>query len=151
MKPKFTPVRPKCRPTPSLNPEAMRVVVLSHCDVARIKSVADCLSGTLRMITGNDLKQTCLKVSELSQHDMKQCLRGLLAQAPTKFTLCCSTHHYGLRVVDIDQIVTILFDFEVALSELFHHLVGKGMKEAEVRQAYEHCRQIRRKLRNPVN
>lgn len=58
----------------------------------------------------------CEDISDLTRREIAECLRDLIAQYKGGFEMCCTIHQYGLRVIDIDRIRTLLFDYEVWLS-----------------------------------
>jgi hypothetical protein len=142
------PKKPKCRPTPGLDPDRMRVVSLSKCDAERICQAAMILRSTVATVMKEKASPeiVCAPITEVPFEEMVQCVRGLRMQMPTEFELCCSEKKYFLRVRDIDTFRVLLYDFEHHIAcclpnaRLASTVLGQWIAAAE------HCRKVRYKL-----
>lgn len=146
------PKKPKCRPTPGLDPDRMRVVSLSKCDAERICQATLILRSTVSSLSRlpANPEVTCEQITEVPMETMVQCIRGLRVQMPREFALCCEEKKYFLRVRDIDTFRVLLYDFE-------HHIAcclpNARLASTGVGQwiaAAEHCRKLRYKLTPPL-
>lgn len=146
------PKKPKCRPTPALDPDRMRVVSLSKCDAEQICRAALILRSTVATVMNmkGSPEVACEQVTEVSFDDMDQCLRGLRVQMPKEFALCCTEKKYFLRVRDIDTFRVLLYDFEHHIACCLPNARLVSTQLAQWITAAEHCRKVRYKLTPPI-
>jgi len=149
---KQLPKKPRCRPTPGLDPDRMRVLSLSKCDAELICKAAQILRSTVSSLMKLDASPqvACQQVTEVPFDDMGQCIRGLRVQMPTEFALCCSEKKYFLRVRDIDTFRVLLYDFEHHIACCLPNVSLRSTVLAQWVGAAEHCRKLRYKLAAPV-